>query len=188
MEAIETSRLIIRNFHAEDWQDLLEIAIQYEASAYAQYDHQWPTSEDKVRGATAWFAEGDRFLAVCLKTTHKLIGLISLSQKEEEEGSVFGLGYLFNFDYHGKGYATEGCRAVLAYAFGHLAADGVKTGTAEANHPSCRLLKRLGLQETGRSTASFRKTPDGRPIEFVALSFAISRDEWLAPSDVDPFH
>ena len=185
MQAIETDRLTIRNFHVDDWQDLQEIAIQYQASEYAQYDHQWPTSVEGIVDATRWFVGGDSYLAVCLTTTRKLIGLVSLPQKDREEGAVFGLGYIFNSDYHGKRYATEGCRAVLDYAFGQLAADGVKTGTAAANQPSCRLLKRLGLRETGRSTGSFRKTPDGQPIEFVALSFAISRDEWLVLSGID---
>ena len=186
MKAIETDRLIVRNFDVDDWQDLQEIAIQYQASEYAQYDHQWPASVEGIMDATKWFAGGESYLAVCLKTTCKLIGLISLPQKEKGDGLVFGLGYLFNFDYHGKGYATEGCRAVLKYAFAQLAADGVKTGTATANYPSRRLLRRLGLKETGRSIGSFRKTPDGRPIEFAALSLAISREEWLAPLDSDP--
>jgi ribosomal-protein-alanine N-acetyltransferase len=182
MTAIETDRLAIRNFHADDWPDLREMILQYQASAYAQYDHPWPTGTDEIKGVTEWFAEGDSYLAVCLKTTSKLIGFIALNPHEEQDDLEFGLGYVFNADYHGKGYATEGCRAVLDYAFGQLGADRVSTGTAAANHPSCRLLRRLGLRETGQGTASFRKTQDGKPIEFVSLSFAISRDEWLVLS------
>jgi RimJ/RimL family protein N-acetyltransferase len=180
MTALETDRLAIRNFHADDWCDLQEMILQYQASEYAQYDHQWPTSTDEIKGIAAWFAEGDSYLAVCLKTTGKLIGFIALNPHEEQDDVAFGLGYVFNADYHGKGYATEGCRAVLDYAFGRLGADRMSTGTAAANHPSCRLLRRLGLRETGQGKASFRKTQDGEPIEFVGLSFAISRDEWLA--------
>ena len=54
------------------------------------------------------------------------------------------------------------------------------TGTAAANERSCRLLRRLGMREIGQSTGSFWKMPDGEPIEFLGLSFAVSRDEWLA--------
>jgi RimJ/RimL family protein N-acetyltransferase len=50
--------------------------------------------------------------------------------------------------------------------------------TLAANEPSCRLLQRLGMKETGRHTGSFRETEDGKLIEFQANSFAISREEW----------
>jgi ribosomal-protein-alanine N-acetyltransferase len=180
MTRIETDRLVIRNFVVDDWTDLHEMIGKYQASEYAQYDHEWPTSTEEIVGVTEWFASGDRYLAVCLKTTRKLIGFIALNLDEEREGLAFGLGYCFNANYHGTGYATEGCRAVLDHAFGALGADRVGTSTAAANDPSCQLLRRLGMRETGQSTASFRKAQDGTPIEFVALSFALSRDEWLA--------
>ena len=99
-----------------------------------------------------------------------MIGFIGMSRNENEEGRVFGLGYVFNDNYHGQGYATEGCRAMLDRAVGALEADRVDTGTAAANEPSCRLLKRLGMKEVERSTASFWKTEDGTPIEFEAIS------------------
>ena len=180
MISIQTDRLTIRNFSADDWRDLQEVAVRYQASEMAQYDHPWPTSADEIKGIVEWFASGDSYLAVCLKSTGKIIGLITLNPKEQQTGTVFGLGYVFHEDHFGQWYATEGCRAVIDYAFGPLAADSMTSGTAEANHRSCRLLKRLGLRETGRGTGSFRQTEDGEPVEFVSLSFAIARDEWLA--------
>lgn len=178
MEAIETDRLTIRNFVADDWQDLLEVAIKYQASEYAKYDHKWPADADEIKGVAEWFAGGDSYLAVCLKTTGVLIGLIAQNPHEEEGAVVYGLGYVFDPDYHGQGYATEACSAALDRAFGPLGADRVTTGTAAANEPSCQLLRRLGLREVGQGTGSFRETPDGEPIEFVSLSFAITREEW----------
>ncbi len=179
MTTLETQRLIIRNFKPDDWRDLQEMAVKYQASEYAQYDHEWPTDAEEIQGAAEWFAGGDDYLAVCLKAKGKLIGFIALKPNEEEDGE-FSLGYVFNPDYHGQGYATEGCRAILDHAFGPLGAERVVSGTAAANTPSCQLLRRLGMRETGRHTASFHETPEGEPIEFVALSFALSRDEWMA--------
>jgi ribosomal-protein-alanine N-acetyltransferase len=177
MTSIETDRLVLRNFQADDWQDLLEVAAKYQASEYAKYDHNWPTDAEEIKGVVEWFATGDRFLAVCLKTTGKLVGLVSLNPKD---GGEYGFGYVFHTDYHGQGYATEACRAALDHVFGPLGAERVVTGTAEANEPSCRLLRRLGLKEIGQGKGSFRETAEGEPIEFVALSFAISREEWAA--------
>ena len=42
MEAIETKRLRLRNVVPEDWQDLRTMVLQYVATPYAAYDHQWP--------------------------------------------------------------------------------------------------------------------------------------------------
>ena len=179
MTAMETERLIVRRFEADDWPDLHEMVLQYQASEVARYDHRWPTAADEIKGVVEWFAGGDDYLAVCLKTTGKVIGFVSLNPDKEKD-HTFGLGYVFNADYHGQGYAAEACRAMLDRAFGSLGAERVATGTAAANGPSCRLLERLGFREMGRHRASLQKTEDGRPIEFEAVSFALSRDEWLA--------
>jgi [ribosomal protein S5]-alanine N-acetyltransferase len=179
MNAIETDRLVIRNFTADDWRDLQEMIVQYEASEVGLYDHEWPTSSEEIKGVTGWFAGGDSFLAASLKTTGKVIGFIALNREDKPDQVEFNLGYVFNSDYHGQGYATEGCRAMLERAFGELVADSVVTGTAVANQASCRLLKKLGLHVTGESTGSMRTTADGKPIEFLGQTYAISRDEWL---------
>jgi RimJ/RimL family protein N-acetyltransferase len=178
MTTIETERLVIRNFKVSDCEALHEMIIQYESSEYAVYDHEWPTSPQELKGVTEWFASGDSFLAVCLKDTGRFIGFVSLNQEQIEVCREFNLGYIFNFDYHGKGYGTEACRAILAHAFDGLQADRVITGTAAANRPSWHLLEKLGLKRTVESTGSFRNTPDGKPIQFLGYNYAISRDEW----------
>jgi ribosomal-protein-alanine N-acetyltransferase len=162
MQTIQTDRLTLRNFSPEDWPDLHEMIVQYQASEYAQYDHKWPTSEQEIQNVAKWFSTGDSYLAVCLRSTGKLIGLVAMNREETEDGPVFNLGYIFNFDYHGQGYATEACRAAIAHAFGRLGAARMVTGTAPENLPSRRLLGRLGLCETGEGM------------------YALSRDEWLA--------
>ncbi|MBN1640393.1 MAG: GNAT family N-acetyltransferase [Anaerolineae bacterium] len=186
MQAIETRRLTIRNFGAEDWRDLHEMIVAYQAMEVAQYDGAWPTAEDKIRGIAQWFAGSDHYLAVCLRDPGTLIGLVARSPKEGSDLREFGFGYVFHPGHHGHGYATEACQAVLDHAFDELGAAQISTGTAEANVPSCRLLRRLGFRETGRGTGSLRKTEDGQPIEFVALSFVLTREAWGA--ERRPYH
>jgi len=67
-----------------------------------------------------------------------------------------------------------------------LAANKVVTGTAAVNRHSCKLLRELVMKEIGQQTCSFQETLDGEPIEFVGLSFAISREEWAEPGCVPP--
>lgn len=178
MLILETERLNIRNFQANDWEALFEMIIQYQASEMAAYDHQWPTSREEIRGITEWLAKRDNYLAVCLKDTGQFIGFVGLNPEQEENYRAFNTGYVFNSDYHGHGYATEACRAVLSRAFGQLQADRVVTGTAAVNHASCRLLERLGFTKIGKKTASFKTGKDGKPIEFMSYTYALSKDEW----------
>ncbi len=175
---LETERLIIRNFQTSDGHALYELIVQYQASELAPYDQQWPTAQEEIRKVTEWFAGGDSFLAVCLKDTSQLIGFVSLNAEEGDGNRQFNTGYVFNRDFHGHGYATEACRAVLRRAFGPLQACRVVSGTAAINRASCRLLERLGFKKIGEETASFRTAEDGKPIEFLGYRYAILKDEW----------
>lgn len=177
---IETERLLIRNFIAEDAEALRDIVVRKEASEYAAFDHPWPTSLGAVRGIVEWFSKEDAYLAVCLKEDGTLIGFISLDPGDDERAREYDLGCFFHPDYHGRGYATEGCRAVLGHAFSRLRARRVTSGTAAANEPSYRLLQRLGFRQVGESETSFRDTEDGQPINFRGLAFALTREEWKA--------
>jgi ribosomal-protein-alanine N-acetyltransferase len=161
MITLETDRLIIRNFRPDDWQDLQEVAVAYRASKWAKYEDPWPTSDEEVKGMATWFAGGDGYLAACLKSSGKLIGLVAIEQREGQTGHVHNLGYVFHPGYHGQGYATEACRAAVGYVFGPLAADRILTGTYPDNEESIKLLKRLGLKEVARG------------------EYAISKEEWM---------
>ncbi len=165
MISLKTDRLTIRNFSPDDWRGLQELAIEYQASKWAQYEDPWPTSEEEVKGMATWFASGDGYLAACLKSTGKLIGLVAINRREEQKGQVHNLGYVFHPGYHGQGYATEACWATMGYLFGALAADGILTGTHPDNKDSIKLIERLGLTEIARG------------------EFALSRAEWLAQNE-----
>jgi ribosomal-protein-alanine N-acetyltransferase len=178
MESIETARLILRNFRPDDWILLHKIIKVYMSSELAQYDYQWPTSELEIQNITESFAGGDSYLAVCLKSDERLIGFITLNPERAQAETVLNMGYVFDFEYHGKGYATEACNAALSYSFNELQAVKVISGTAAANIASCRLLGRLGFKVTSQNVMSFKKGEDGKPIEFMGLSFELSREDW----------
>lgn len=178
MTMLETERLIIRNFRASDWQALYKLIVQYQASEFAPYDHQWPTSRAEIKKIAEWFAGGDCYMAVCLKDTSQLIGFVSLHPEQGDDQKQFSTGYVFNHGFHGQGYAAEACGAILNRAFEQLQAYRVVTGTAAVNQASCRLLERLGFKKVGEETASFKTAEDGKPIEFLGYRYAILKDEW----------
>ncbi|MHA2280671.1 MAG: GNAT family N-acetyltransferase [Promethearchaeota archaeon] len=175
MIELETEQLIIRNFTSSDWKDLFEIGVNYEKSEYAKYDHgPWPDSPEIYKGIVESWSKNDDFLAVVLKRNHNLIGFISLPRKSMR---IFDFGFVFHPDYHGSGYATEGCKVVVKHIFEVLKADQINTGTAKENTPSCNLLKLLGFTPIKEDIISFRKDERGKPIEFVGIDFTLSREE-----------
>jgi ribosomal-protein-alanine N-acetyltransferase len=177
MIPITTKRLVIRNFTAADGEALHKMIAQYQASEFAAYDQQWPTSAEEIKSVAEWFAGGDHFLAVCLNDSSRFIGFVALNPEEE---GVYNLGYVFDSNYHGRGYAAEACRAVLDRAFGSLNASRVVTGTAAVNKSSCRLLERLGFRKTGEAVSSFKTGEDGKPVEFLGYSYVLTNDDWGA--------
>jgi ribosomal-protein-alanine N-acetyltransferase len=133
MDTIKTKRMIIRNFTPNDWRDLREIIIDKEASEYALYDHPFPTGEREIKDITNWFSQGDSFLAAYETADKKVIGYITINN---ENRSVYNLGYCFHSAYQYKGYATEACIAIINHVFKVLKATKFTTGTAMLNVPS----------------------------------------------------
>jgi RimJ/RimL family protein N-acetyltransferase len=148
MISIDTERLTVRNFRPDDWQQLQEVIAAYQASDEARFEPPWPTSDDDVKGIAAWFSSGDAYLAVCLKPIEQIIGLVAIDPREGQE-RAHNLGYVFHPGHGGHGYATEACRAAIAYVFGALGADRILTGTNPENVRSVNLLERLGLHAIG---------------------------------------
>jgi RimJ/RimL family protein N-acetyltransferase len=178
MNPLETERLFLRNFQSSDWEALLTMIVQYVASGMSVYDQPWPTSPEEVQGVDNWFASGDQFLAVCLKETGQFIGLAAINPENDEALPVYNLGYIFNADFHGRGYATEVCRAVLEHAFRSLGAERVIAGTAAVNLSSCRVLEKLGFQKTDERIGSLQTGPDGKPIEFLGRTYTLTKAAW----------
>jgi RimJ/RimL family protein N-acetyltransferase len=158
MISLKTERLVIRNFEPDDWQALQKVVVAYQASDSAQYEDPWPTSDEKVKGIASWFAGGDDYLAVWLKEGGTLLGLVAINRRTDQEAPIYNLGYVFHPGYGGQGYATESCRAAMAYLFDELEIEGILTGTHPDNKPSVALLKRLGLREIGDGEWSLSRT------------------------------
>src|SRR5512142_3308740 len=95
MLSLETDRLRIRSFSPDDWRQLQEMSVKYQATPEARYEDPWPTSDDGVQSLASFFASGDDYLAVCLKDTGKLIGMVAIERRKGADGRVHNLGYVF---------------------------------------------------------------------------------------------
>lgn len=177
MMIMKTERLYVRNFKAEDWEDLFEYLSQEEV---LRYEPGSVSDPDDCRKMAIERSQNNVFLAVCLKDTDKMIGHIYFNQSNPAEFLTWEIGYIFNPKFYGKGYATEACKRVLQFGFEELGAHRVVAMCNPENTSSWKLLERLFMRREGHhpKIAFFRTTDDGNPIWHDAYQYAILGDEW----------
>jgi RimJ/RimL family protein N-acetyltransferase len=96
-----------------------------------------------------WQLRGYGIWAVEEKATGRLLGRIGLFKPEGWPG--FELGWVLGRDAWGKGYATEGARRALDYAFTELRYDHVISLIHPENRASVRVAERIGEKLEGRT-------------------------------------
>jgi RimJ/RimL family protein N-acetyltransferase len=172
---METRRLFIRRFLPDDWQDLFEYLSQEDVVKYEPYD---VFTEEASKQEADRRAGDDSFWAVCLKDCGKLIGNIYLSKRDFD---TWELGYVFNKNYQGNGYATEAAKALVDDVFRNQNARRVVAMCNPLNESSWKLLERLGLRREGHLHRNifFKKDKEGKPIWADTYEYGILADEWL---------
>lgn len=176
MAAMETKRLIIRQFEPGDWKDLHEYLSQ---ESVLRYEPGSVSSEEDCKNMATERSQGKDFWAVCLKDTNKMAGHVYFAQKEPKEFLTWMIGYIFNPAYYGKGYATEACQRLLKYGFEELGAHRVMALCNSENAPSWRLLERLLMRREGyfKKEVYFRTAESGQPMWQDTYQYAILKEE-----------
>jgi [ribosomal protein S5]-alanine N-acetyltransferase len=176
MNRIETERLLIRRFKPDDWRDLYEYLSDKEVVKYEPYD---VFSAEECIAEAARRAEDPAFWAVCLREGGKLIGNIYLTEAEPEF-SRWELGYVFNRQYQGKGYASEASAAMVSHAFMALGALRVVAMCDPLNTASWRLMERLGMRREAHKLKNvfFWRDAQGNPIWKDTYEYAVLAEEW----------
>ena len=172
---METERLLIRRFSPGDWRDLHEYLSQEETVQYEPYDI---FTEEESKQEALNRSGNDAFWAVCLKSSEKLIGNIYLAEQAFE---TWELGYVFNADFLGNGYATEAVSALISYAFEERNAHRIVAMCNPLNERSWRLLERIGMRREGwlLQNIYFKKDAQGFPIWQDTYEYAVLRTEWI---------
>ncbi|CAA2138095.1 GNAT family N-acetyltransferase [Hyphomicrobium sp. ghe19] len=176
MDTIETERLALRNFREGDATDLLAYLRQPRASCF------FSLKLDDLHAAEAEVearSRSDEHIAVCLRSTDKLIGDMFCIP---EPPDTYAVGWNFNADFAGAGFATEAARALFEYLFSVKQARRLYAYVEETNTASQRLCERLGMRREGlfKEFISFEKDDEGVPIFENTMQYAILRKEWVA--------
>jgi RimJ/RimL family protein N-acetyltransferase len=171
---LETERLTIRGFHADDWRDLYEYLSQPETVQYEPYE---PFSPDEAKREAERRANDENFYAVCLKESAKLIGNIYLAKRDFDAAEI---GFVFNSKFGRKGYATEAATALIDRLFAENKAHRVFAECNPENERSWKLLERLRFRRERylRQNIFFKRNADGSPIWQDTYIYGVLAAEW----------
>ena len=140
-----TERLVVRRYRLDDRQDYFEIFGNPNISKYDDFDPiDLPTATINIQEILDWYENGspEQSFAVELPSVKKAIGC--LYHKVKKNSDIY-IGYHFNEDFHGKGYAAE---SVAAYAYWLLeqTTGNIMAISDQDNINSINLLKKIGFE------------------------------------------
>ena len=171
MVTLETARLILRPLCESDFDTYAEMCADPEVMRYVG-DGQ-PLARPMAWRNLAmmvghWSLRGYGLWAAQERSSGVLIGRIGFWNPDGWPG--FELGWMLRRAFWGQGYATEGTRGALRFAFTQLEQPLVLSLIHPANAASIRVAQRLGERLLG-PTDLMGKT---------ALAYQITREEWEA--------
>lgn len=143
-----SARLGFRNWEGED------IEIMAELNADAKVMEFFPSTQSREQ--TAAFVErmqkeytekGFCYFAVDTLDNHELIGFIGIHEQTFEADSTpcIDIGWRLKRSAWHKGYATEGAKRVLEFAFKDLQLEKIYSLTPVINLPSENVMKKIGM-------------------------------------------
>ncbi len=148
---LETERLLMREFNAGDEDDLLRLngdpdVMRYVGPGQVQTREQVQAGLGRLAklyqdhpgyGSWATFDKAlDEFVGACL--------LVPYPEANEVE-----VGYRFFKDHWGKGYATEGTKALIQYGFKELGLNRIIAIAYPENKASIRVMQKCDMKDEG---------------------------------------
>lgn len=172
MFCIKTKRLTVKRLDENCAYDLKRIRESVNNTVYARYDKPHSTDIAEIRDIVkrwALYAESFEHMFFAVYLDKKMIGFYAFHKR----GVSFEVGYAFNANYHGMGYAKESFVAVAGYLIS-INIRKFTAGTALDNIPSVNLLKSVGFKLVKTEKVSFYKDIYGNDIFFDGGIFELN--------------
>ncbi|WP_242910839.1 GNAT family N-acetyltransferase [Actinomadura terrae] len=146
---LETDRLLLRRFTEADVDDLVILDGDPEVMRFLTGE---PTPRDEIendvlprilcdyaRGPAGRWAAHER-------STGEFVGWLALQPPDDGDPTEVELGYRLKSSVWGRGYATEGARALIRKGFADLGVRRVWAQTMAVNTASRRVMEKAGLR------------------------------------------
>jgi RimJ/RimL family protein N-acetyltransferase len=153
---IETERLRLRAHRATDWEDLSRMwadpeVVRHVGGRPSTAEESWGRL---LKYAGLWPLLGFGYWAAFDRATSRFVGDVGLADFHRDMTPPLGdapeAGWVLATWAHGKGYATEAMRAVLAWSDRELAGRTTTCIINQENAASIRVATKCGYVESGR--------------------------------------
>lgn len=178
---LETERLILRTFTLEDVDNLVDLDDAPEVMHFVNGGR--PTPRDEIASAVlprflSYYRDGLRygFWAAIEKSTGDFVGWFHFRPREGVSPDQPELGYRLRRSAWGKGYATEGSRALIHKGFAEQGVERVTAETMVVNARSRRVMEKCGLSLVRTFHQEWPDHIEGD--ELGDVEYALTRSEW----------
>jgi RimJ/RimL family protein N-acetyltransferase len=178
---LETDRLVLRRFTAADVDNLVDLDGDPEVMRFLTGGR--PTPRDVIRDdiLPAFLQYYDRFAgygfwAAIEKSTGEFLGWFHFRPHDGASLDEPELGYRLRRSAWGKGYATEGSRALIRKGFTELGVRRVVASTMAVNVASRRVMEKAGMKLVRTYHESWPDAVVGS--EEGDVEYAVTREEW----------
>lgn len=157
MIMMQSERLIFREIEDNDFESVSKI--MRDIGVQKVWEHYF--SDDDVREwidrrKKGYKNNGIDYLLAINKHSQKIVGQVGLLKENIDGEEVWGIGYILMSEYYGNGYATEGAKAMVDYAFNTLKVPKIICDIRPMNKSSIAVAKRIGMVEVGVFDKKYR--------------------------------
>jgi RimJ/RimL family protein N-acetyltransferase len=179
---LETERLLLRRFIESDVGNLHDLDNDPEVMRYVTGGK--PTPRNVIRNETLphFLRAYERFegfgvWAAIEKSTGELVGWLQFYPRKDDVGpEEVELGYRLRRSAWGKGYATEGSRALIRKGFTELGVQRVVAEALAVNTASRRVMEKAGLRYVRTFHQEWPWRIEGE--EHGDVEYALTKADW----------
>jgi RimJ/RimL family protein N-acetyltransferase len=182
---LETERLVLRRFTEDDVDNLVELDSDPDVMRFINGGRSTPRQEmesDVLPRFLDYYERfsGYGFWAAVEKSTGRFVGWFHLRPPAAAPPDEVELGYRLRRSAWGKGYATEGSRALIDKGFAELGVQRVVAFTMVVNTASRRVMEKAGMRFVRTFHQPWPDYIEGE--EQGDVEYALLRSEWEEPN------
>lgn len=190
---LEAERLLLRRFTGADVDNVYDLNSDPDVMRYI--DGPVPTPRDEIEhdylpAYLGYYERGDRygFWAAIEKSAGEFLGWFHFRPGEGDGPNEPSLGYRLRTSAWGKGYATEGSRALIHKGFTELGVERVVASAYEANTASRKVMEKVGMTLV-RTYPVDRSDPlpvGAEHFDSIGVDYALEKGDWERQQAVNP--
>ncbi|MGA5168711.1 MULTISPECIES: GNAT family N-acetyltransferase [Streptomyces] len=171
---LRTPRLVLRTVTEDDLDEV--VALDNDPCVMRYINGGRPVSRDEVRAGSLRRLRGPGFWAAEERATGAWLGWFALEPTAER--GVVELGYRLRRSAWGRGYATEGARALIGAGFRESGVRRVTAQTMTVNAGSRRVLDKCGMAYVRTFFGQWPEVIEGS--EHGDVEYVLTRESWAA--------